>query len=166
VVGHKELNDLRAYMIETMCMLEMCFSPFFDMQQRLMIHLMDQILTLDTLYLHSIFLYEWYLAILKSYVWNLAHPEGFIMEGYTIEEVVECCANYIKDGKRIGLPIPLHESRVRGRERMCQKSFVDKDYYSVSETHFSVLQQLKITAPYIEEHLSKLHRDIIGRIEA
>jgi hypothetical protein len=28
VIGHKELNDLRAYMIETMCMLEMCFSPF------------------------------------------------------------------------------------------------------------------------------------------
>jgi hypothetical protein len=33
VVGHKELNDLRAYMIETMCMLEMCFPhSFFDMQ--------------------------------------------------------------------------------------------------------------------------------------
>jgi hypothetical protein len=33
VNGHKELDDLRAYMIETMCMLEMCFPPsFFDMQ--------------------------------------------------------------------------------------------------------------------------------------
>jgi hypothetical protein len=29
VIGRKELDDLRAYMIETMCMLEMCFSPFF-----------------------------------------------------------------------------------------------------------------------------------------
>jgi hypothetical protein len=28
VIGHKELDDLRAYMIETMCMLEMCFPPF------------------------------------------------------------------------------------------------------------------------------------------
>jgi hypothetical protein len=28
VIGHKELDDLRASMIETMCMLEMCFSPF------------------------------------------------------------------------------------------------------------------------------------------
>jgi hypothetical protein len=41
VIGHKELNDLRAYMTETMCMLEMCFPPFFDMQQHLMIRLMD-----------------------------------------------------------------------------------------------------------------------------
>jgi hypothetical protein len=29
VIGHKELDDLRAYMIETMCILEMCFPPFF-----------------------------------------------------------------------------------------------------------------------------------------
>jgi hypothetical protein len=29
VIGRKELDDLRAYMIETMCMLEMRFPPFF-----------------------------------------------------------------------------------------------------------------------------------------
>jgi hypothetical protein len=28
VIGRKELDDLRAYMIETMCMLEMSFPPF------------------------------------------------------------------------------------------------------------------------------------------
>jgi hypothetical protein len=28
VIGRKELDDLRAYMNETMCMLEMCFPPF------------------------------------------------------------------------------------------------------------------------------------------
>jgi hypothetical protein len=31
VIGPKELDNLRAYMIETMCMLEMCVPPFFDM---------------------------------------------------------------------------------------------------------------------------------------
>jgi hypothetical protein len=117
VIGCKELDNLRAYMIETMCMLEICFPPFFDMQQYLMIHLVDQILTLGTLYLHSIFPYERYLTVLKSYVWNHAHPEGSIMEGYAIE-VVECCADYVKDGKRIGLLIPLHKSRLRGRGRL------------------------------------------------
>jgi hypothetical protein len=71
VIGDKELDDLRAYMIETMCMLEMWFPPpFFDMQQHLIIHLMDQILTSGPLYLHSIFPYEWYLAVLKSYAQN------------------------------------------------------------------------------------------------
>jgi hypothetical protein len=28
VIGHKELDDLKAYMIQTMYMLEMCFPPF------------------------------------------------------------------------------------------------------------------------------------------
>jgi hypothetical protein len=28
VIDRKELDDLKEYMIETMCMLEMCFPPF------------------------------------------------------------------------------------------------------------------------------------------
>jgi hypothetical protein len=80
VIDRKELDDLKAYMIETIHMLEMCFPPsFFDMQQHLMIHLVDQILTLGPLYLHSMFPYERCMAMLKSYVWNRAHPEGSIM---------------------------------------------------------------------------------------
>jgi hypothetical protein len=146
--------------------LEMSFSPFFYMQQHLMIHLVDQIHILGPLYLHSMFLYERYLAVLKSYVQNCAHPEGSLMEGYTTEEVVDYCADYVKDGKRIGLSIQLHEGRLRRRERIGQKSYVDRDYNSVSEAHFSVLQQLEIAALYIEEHLSELHRDNIGRIKA
>jgi hypothetical protein len=74
------------------------------------------------------FPYERFLAVLKAYVRNHAHPEGSIMEGYTTEEVVKCCTDYVKDGKRIGLPIPLHEGRLGGRGRMGQKTFVDKDY--------------------------------------
>jgi hypothetical protein len=63
------------------------------MQEHLMIHLVDQILTLGPLYLHSIFPYERYLAVLKVYVRNHAHPEGCIIKSYTTKEVVECCAD-------------------------------------------------------------------------
>jgi hypothetical protein len=123
VIGRNELDDLKAYMIETMCMLEMCFPPFFDMQEHIMIHLMDQICTLGLLYLHSMFSYERFSAVLKAYVWNRAHPEGCIMGGYTTEEVVECCVDYVKDRKWIGLLILLHKGRLRGRGRMGQKTF-------------------------------------------
>jgi hypothetical protein len=154
-------------MIETMCMLEMCFPPsFLDMQQHLMMYLVDQILTLVSLYLHSMFSYEQYLAVLKSYVQNRAHSEGSIMEGYITEEVIECCADYVKDGKRVDLSIPLHESKLRRRGRMGQKSFVNRYCNSVSEAYFSVLQQLEIATSYIEEHLSELHRDNIGYTES
>jgi hypothetical protein len=131
-----------------------------------MIHLVDQILTLGPLYIHSMFSYEWYLAVLKSYMRNCAQSEGSIVESYTTEEVVECCTDYVKYGKRIGMSIPLHEGRLRGRGRMGQKSFIDRDYNLVSGAHFSVLQQLKIAVSYIEEHLFELHRDNIGCTEA
>jgi hypothetical protein len=107
------------------------------MQENLMIHPVEQILTLGPLYLHSMFPYERFLVVLKAYVRNCAHLKGFIMEGYTTEEVVECCIDYVKDGKRIGLHILLHEGRLRGR--MGQNTFVDRDYSLVSETYFSVL---------------------------
>jgi hypothetical protein len=83
-----------------------------------MIYLVDQILTLAPLYLHNMFPYERFFTVLKAYVQNRAHPKGSIMEGYTIEEMVECCADYVKDGKQIGLPIQLHEGRLRGRGSM------------------------------------------------
>jgi hypothetical protein len=84
------------------------------------------------------------------------------MEGYTTEEVVECCTNYIKDGKRIGLSTPLHEGRLRGGGRMDKKTFVNRYYSLVSETHFSVLQQLTVAEPYINEYLSEQQRDNVG----
>jgi hypothetical protein len=49
---------------------------------------------------------------------------------------------------------------------MGQKSFVDRDYNSVTDAHCSVLQQHEIATPYIKKHLSKLHRDNIGLTEA
>jgi hypothetical protein len=49
---------------------------------------------------------------------------------------------------------------------MGQKNFINRYYNSVSEEHFSVLQQIEIAAPYIEEYLSELRRDNIGRTEA
>jgi hypothetical protein len=130
-----------------------------------MIHLVYQIHTLSPLYLHSMFSYERYLTVLKSYVRNRVHPEGSIMEGYTTEEMIECCTDYVKDRKMIDLSITLHEGRLRVRGRIGQKSFVDRDYNSVSEAYFSVLQRLEIVSSYIKEHLSELRRDNIGRTE-
>jgi hypothetical protein len=80
--------------------------------------------------------------------------------------VVKCFADYIKDEKRISLPIPLHEGRLRGRGRMDQKAFIDRDYNLVSEAYFSVLQQLTIAESYIDEHLSELRRDNTGHTDA
>jgi hypothetical protein len=64
------------------------------------------------------------------------------------------------------LAYTIHEGRLRGRGRMSQKTFVDRDYSLVSETHFSVLQHLMIVEPYIDEHLSELRRDNTDHTDA
>jgi hypothetical protein len=48
---------------------------------------------------------------------------------------------------------------------MGQKTFIDSDYSLVSEAHFSVLQQLTIAEPYIDEHLLEMRRDNTGRTD-
>jgi hypothetical protein len=45
------------------------------------------------------------MVVMNGYVRNHTHPEGSMIEGYTTEEVVERYANYIKDGKPIGVPV-------------------------------------------------------------
>jgi hypothetical protein len=50
-----------------MCKLEMCFPPsFFDMQVHLIIHLVDQIKILGSLYLHHMFQFERYLGVSET----------------------------------------------------------------------------------------------------
>jgi hypothetical protein len=43
------------------------------------------------------------MVVMNGYVCNRAHPEGSMIEGYTTKEVIKCYAEYIKDGKSIGV---------------------------------------------------------------
>nr|AAX95148.1 transposon protein, putative, CACTA, En/Spm sub-class [Oryza sativa Japonica Group]ABA92439.1 transposon protein, putative, CACTA, En/Spm sub-class [Oryza sativa Japonica Group] len=106
------------------------------------------------------------MSILKGYVRNRAHPEGSMIEGYTTEEVVECCIDYLKDGKAIGLPVPRHEGRISGKGTKEKKRIHDNDYKKVKDAHFTVLQQLAIVEPYIEQHLHELQATNVGRSNA
>jgi hypothetical protein len=106
VIDISELDDLCKEKRVTMCQLKMCFpQSFFDTMEHYMIHLADQIFVLGPSYMHYMYPYEHHMVVMKGYVCNHAHPKGSMIEGYTIEEVVECYAYYIKDGKPIGVPI-------------------------------------------------------------
>jgi hypothetical protein len=97
-----ELDELHKDMRVTMCQLEMCFPPsFFDTMQHYKIHLADQIFILGPTYMHYMYPYEHHMVVMKGYICNCAHPDGFMIEGYIAEEVIECCVDYIKDGKPI-----------------------------------------------------------------
>jgi hypothetical protein len=145
----------------TMCQLEMCFPPsFFDMMEHYMIHLADQIFVLGPKYMHHMYSYKRHMVVMKGYVCNHAHYEGSMIKGYTTEEVIKCCIDYMKDGNPIGVPDSRHHGRLSGKGTKGHKSFIDVTYQRVCETHFSIMQQLAVMRPYIEKHLQELHKRI------
>jgi hypothetical protein len=89
-----------------MYQLEMCFPPsFFDTMEHYVVHVVDQIFVLSPTYMHHMYPYDCHMVVMKGYVRNRAHPEGSMIEGYTTEEVIECCIDYMKEENPIGVPV-------------------------------------------------------------
>jgi hypothetical protein len=85
-----------------------------------------------------------------------------MIEGYTTEETVECCLDYIKDANAIGIPMHRHEGRLSGRGTVGRKQFFDNDYKMVVVAHSNVLQQLAIVEPFIEQHIEEIKACFLG----
>ena len=104
-----------------------------------MIHMVDQIQALGPLYLHKMWMYEHFMSILNWYVLNRAHPEGSMIEGYNIEEVIESCLGYLQNNMSLGLPIPCFLGRLEGVGMVGRKIFTDKDFKGVQQAHYIIL---------------------------
>jgi hypothetical protein len=100
------------------------------------------------------------MVVMIGYVRNCAHPEGSMIEGYTTEDVIECCIDYIKDGNPIGVPISRRHGRLSGKGTKGHKSFIDITYQRVCYAYFSIMQQLAVMRPYVEKHLQEFHERI------
>ena len=127
--------------------------------EHLIIHIKCEIQYLGPAFLHYMYPFERYMAIIKAYVRNRARPEASIIEGYNTEEVIESCIDYIEEGTPIGVPTSRHEGRLSGIGVSEKRRWVDEDYLNVEESHFAVLQQLQIVEPYVNQHLEELRRE-------
>jgi hypothetical protein len=105
------------------------------------------------------------MSIMIGYVSNRAHPKRSMIEGYTTEQLLEGYNEYIKDGQWIGVPVSWHEGWITRKGTTGKKTFTDKSYERVVEAHFSILNQLQIVAPYIEQHLQWLREENEDRAE-
>nr|CAE75893.1 OSJNBb0068N06.20 [Oryza sativa Japonica Group] len=113
-------------------------------------------------FMREMWLFKRYMGILKSYVRNRAKPEGSIVEGYTTEEAIEFCIDYMADTNPIGVPTSRHEGRLAGVNTTGRKRIIPYQA-SYAQAHFAVLQHMAEVTPYFEEHLAKVRRDNIGR---
>ena len=77
VVDIAELDKLRLYIVETICMLEVCIPPsFFDIMEHPLIHLVDELEVCGRVGGRWMYPRERYLGTLKSYVRSKAQPEA------------------------------------------------------------------------------------------
>jgi hypothetical protein len=61
------------------------------------------------------------MLVLSRYVHNRAYPEGSMIEGYSTEDVVECCQEYLKVQKGIGKSDSRHKGKLAGRAPVIEK---------------------------------------------
>ena len=78
-IDPSSLSRLQEDVVQSLVSLEMIFSPsFFNIMTHLLVHLVKEIGIPGPIFLHNMFSFERYFAVLKKYVRNRAHPEGSI----------------------------------------------------------------------------------------
>src|SRR3990170_8209082 len=147
-------NDL----VQCLVSFELVFPPsFFNIMTHVLVHLVEEIAILGPVFLHNMFPFERFMGVLKKYVHNCARPEGSISKGHENEEVIEFCVDFIPDLKPIGVPESRHEGRLRGKGTLGLKAIICMDGHSLTQAHYTVLQNSSSVASYIEEHKNILH---------
>ena len=166
VIDPEALGKLQADVVKTLCHLEMYFPPsFFDIMVHVMVHLVREIKICGPVFLRQMYPFERYMGILKKYVRNRSRPEGSIVQGYTTEEVVEFCIDYMEQLNPIGVPTSRHEGRLDGKGTIGRKSII-ADFDTLSKAHFTVLHHMNEVEPHIQVHKDVLRRENPGRTDA
>jgi len=96
VVEKTEIDALRVYVAETLCLLKLCFPPaFFDAMEHTLVHLVDELEICGPVGGRWMYPCERYLGTLKSFVRNKAQPEASMAKGYAAEEALGFCTEYL-----------------------------------------------------------------------
>ena len=133
MISQKEIHPnnllkLQDDVVQCLVSFEMVFPPsFLNIMTHLLIHLVEEIFVLGPVFLHNMFPFERFMAVLKKYVHNHARPEGSIAKGYGTEEVIEFCVDFIDNLSLIGVPVSCHEGRLKGKGTLGRKARMDID---------------------------------------
>jgi hypothetical protein len=143
--------------------LEMFFPPsFFDVMVHLTVHLVDEIKYCGPVFLRNMYPFEWYMGILKCYYRNQCHPEASILQGYTVDEVVEFCIEYMKQ-RPIGLPLSHHEGRLAGKPVLAGAPHTAHGD-ETDKAHLMVLLNSPVLNAYAEEHLAEIRQSFLPMV--
>ncbi|KAK1679749.1 hypothetical protein QYE76_040597 [Lolium multiflorum] len=113
-ISVKKLARLQEEIVVILCEMEMYFPPaFFDVMVHLLVHIMDDIVSLGPAFLHNMMPFERMNGVIKGYVRNRSHPDGSIVQGW-LKECISFCTNYLDIEDPVGLPQNKHLCRFEG----------------------------------------------------
>ncbi|XP_074322821.1 uncharacterized protein LOC141659793 [Apium graveolens] len=156
VIDPLTLDKLQADIIVTLCEFEMYFlHSFFDIMVHLVTHLVREIKICGPLYVHQMYPFKRFLCILKAYVRNRRHPKASIVEGYSVEETIEFCTDYLASTDPVGIPRSRHEGRLDGQGTVGHK-MITLGAEMLDRSHLFVLQHMTEVNPYLQEHILEI----------
>nr|XP_017227491.1 PREDICTED: uncharacterized protein LOC108203237 [Daucus carota subsp. sativus] len=152
VIDPRRLPYLQRQIVETLCEVEMYFSPsFFDIMIHLTVHLVYETRMCGPARVRWMYPVERYLKILKEYVMNRSRPEGCIAERYLIEEAIEFWSEFIPNVEAIGLPSDRHSGRIDG-EGVTGGQQIEINSAQWRRVHLCVLHNTVDVVPFAELH--------------
>ncbi|KAK1606060.1 hypothetical protein QYE76_029733 [Lolium multiflorum] len=150
-------HDCHEEIVVILCELEMYFPPaFFDVMVHLLVHIMDDIISLGPAFLHNMMPFERMNGVIKGYVRNRSHPDGSIVQGWLTEECISFCTNYLDIEDPVGLPQNKHLRRFEGvghkngrKELHVHMSGRTSDF---DRANLVALQHIDLIDPWLKEH--------------
>ncbi|KAK1373173.1 hypothetical protein POM88_029366 [Heracleum sosnowskyi] len=101
--------------------------------------------------------FEIFLCILKAYVRNRRLPEASIVEGYSVEETIEFCTDYLASVDPVGIPRSRHEGRLEGQGTLGHK-MISPSAEICERAHLFVLQHMTEVNHYLQEHIGLIRQ--------
>ncbi|KAL8117919.1 hypothetical protein AgCh_015706 [Apium graveolens] len=90
-----------------------------------------------------------------AYVRNRRHPKASIVEGYSVEETIEFCTDYLASTDPVGIPRSRHEGRLDGQGTVGHK-MITLGAEMLDRSHLFVLQHMTEVNPYLQEHILEI----------
>jgi fumarate reductase subunit D len=92
VLNPKDLVVLQTYVMETICLFEIWFPPwFFDMITHMIIHLVDELKICGPISAMWCYPMEIYLSVVKRYVRNRVRPKACMAFSYMYDKALRFC---------------------------------------------------------------------------
>ncbi|KAK1676979.1 hypothetical protein QYE76_037827 [Lolium multiflorum] len=156
-ISMKKLTRIQEEIVVILCELEMYFPPaFFDVMVHLLVHIMDDIISLGPAFLHNMMPFERMNGVIKGFVRNRSHPDGSIVQGWLTEECISFCTNYLDIEDPVGLPQNKHLRRFEGvghkngrKELHVHMSGRTSDF---DRANLVALQHIDLIDPWLKEH--------------